>query len=408
MFNRIGEYEVKKNGSVIWITGLSGAGKTSVGKLVSETLRNSGVHVFWMDGDEMRQILGNKWGYSVEDRIELAQVYSRIAAKMADSGITVVCSVVALFDQVREWNRANIENYLEVFLRVPISVLADRDSKGHYQKYMGKNDPESVISSSFQLPNNADLIIDNFGVVDVTASAHRVLERFLFEKTSASSSKIERKYGQPKDGIKEYWDGFYSKDQAPRTPSSFAEFCKQKYIEDDKTIFEIGCGNGRDTFYFAKTNSAIAIDASDTVIEKNKLHARQLGLENIEFVSGFFGETESVTNKCVDYFYSRFVLHAMDEYFENSVIALASKMLISGGLFLAEFRTTKDPLSQQGVAIGQNERITDHYRRFIDAGTIVSKLGAAGFEILYSVESNGLAIYKDDDPVVARIIARII
>ncbi|NOQ76560.1 MAG: adenylyl-sulfate kinase [Methylococcaceae bacterium] len=393
-------------GSVIWITGLSGAGKTSVGKIISETLSNTGANVFWMDGDEMRKTLGNKWGYSTEERTELAHVYSRIAAKMAENGIIVICSVVALFNEVRQWNRENIENYFEVYLRVPLSVLVERDTKGHYKKFLGKDDPESVVSSSFQMPCNPDVIVDNFGLLGANESAHHIIEQFLSARMGLHRGLTDNRSSHVKYGIKEYWDSYYSKSIAPSAPSSFAEFCKQKYMEDNKIIFELGCGNGRDSFFFSQTNSLFSIDASETAIGKNQQYADENNIVNIRFMSGFFGDTELLINEKVDYFYSRFVLHAMDEEFESSVITLSSTMLNPDGLFFAEFRTIKDPLSKQGVSIGENERITDHYRRFIDASSIIAKLSEANFEILYSIESNGLAVYKEDDPVVARIVAR--
>lgn len=395
------------NGSVLWITGLSGVGKTTVGRLVYQTLSNTGAHVFWLDGDEMRKILGSKWGYSTEERMELAHVYCKLAAKMAENDIIVVCSVVALFDEIRDWNRENIPNYFEIYLRAPISVLAERDTKGHYKKFLGSNDPESVVSSQFQMPKHPDLVVDNFGAIEAKESAHLILERFLSARLGMMRSHPDSKNSYVKQGVKDYWNSYYEKSIAPSTASSFAEFCKQEYILDGKVIFEIGCGNGRDSFFFSKTNSLISIDASETAITRNQQYALDNGITSIRFISGFFGDTDLMINENVDYIYSRFVLHAMDETFENSVITLSSRILNPGGLFLAEFRTTKDPLAKQGVSVGKNERITDHYRRFIDASMMISKLDSAGFEVLYSIEDNGLAVYRDDDPVVARIVARI-
>ena len=400
-------FDKTSSGAVLWITGMSGAGKTTVGKIITETLKDTGAHVFWLDGDEMRKILGDKWGYTKQDRIDLAHVYSRIAKKMAENGTIVICSVVALFNEVHDWNRKNIQNYTEVFLRVPISVLAERDTKGHYKKFLGKDDPESVILSAYEMPKSPDILIDNFGVVQANETAHRILEKFLFSRMGLDQELTSSETGYIRDSIKEYWNGYYSKSLAPSESSTFANFCKKEYIKDNKLILEIGCGNGRDSFFFAKTNQLISIDSSETVILKNIQYAAAKGIDGIDFKSGFFGDPHLIIDDCVDYVYSRFVLHAMDEDFENSVIATSSKILKPGGLFLAEFRTTKDPLSKAGISIGDNEKITDHYRRFIDASTIVSKLDLAGFEVLYSVESDGLAVYKDDNPVVARVVARI-
>jgi len=362
------------SGSVIWVTGLSGAGKTSVGRIISETLKTTGANVFWMDGDEMRKVLGGKWGYSSEERADLAHVYSRLAAKMAEEGIIVVCSVVALFDKIRQWNRENIPNYFEVYLRVPVSVLAQRDTKGYYKKFLGSDDPESVVSSAFEMPKSPDVVIDNFGAIDAKESSRNILGQFLAARIGLNLGRADNRGSHVKQGIKDYWNGFYAKGVAPSIPSPFAEFCKREYIEDGKDILEIGCGNGRDSFYFCRTNQLVSVDASETAIKNNKKYANDNKIFNIRFVSGFFGDAELIIAEKFDYFYSRFVLHAMDEDFEDSIITLSSKMLNSGGLFLAEFRTNKDPLSQVGVSIGENERVTDHYRRFIDSSTIISKI----------------------------------
>ena len=81
-------------------------------------------------------------------------------------------------------------------------------------------------------------------------------------------------------------------------------------------------------------------------------------------------------------------------------------MLNDGGKFYVECRSTGDPLFRKGEVISSNERSEGHYRRFIDFNELKSRLIDAGFEIEESLESNGLAIYKDDDPVVIRIIAK--
>lgn len=397
-----------QTGAVVWITGYSGAGKTTAGKLVAEALARIGVPVFHFDGDEMRAVLGGKWGYTAADRQELAMVYARLAAKMAENGVVVVCSVVAMFDAVRAWNRRNSDNYLEVYLRVPVNILAERDSKGLYRKYLGSADPESVLSTEFEVPGAPDLTIDNFGVVTPEHTAHIILEKYLLNlNTRIIPARSAVDGAELRNSIRSYWDGYYGqRDSAPSAPSMFAQFCREKFLDPGRAVLEIGCGNGRDAFYFAETNPVIGIDASEVAIRANTETARARGIDNITFHTGFFGNAAIPMETPPGYIYSRFVLHAMDEQTEDNVIGLSHRTLPADGLFLAEFRTLADPLARDGISISGNERITDHYRRFIDANAVVAKLSAAGFEVVYSVESRGLAPHRGEDPVVARVVAR--
>ena len=91
---------------------------------------------------------------------------------------------------------------------------------------------------------------------------------------------------------------------------------------------------------------------------------------------------------------------------EKIVINKSYEMLNDGGKLYIECRSTGDPLFRKGEVISSNETSEGHYRRFIDFNELKSRLTDVGFEIEESLESNGLAIYKDDDPVVIRIIAK--
>ena len=76
------------------------------------------------------------------------------------------------------------------------------------------------------------------------------------------------------------------------------------------------------------------------------------------------------------------------------------------GLFLLEARSIKDPMFQKGRKLSDDENCTDHYRRYLHFDKITEKIENHGFEIVYKVESDGLAVYQDDDPVVIRVIAK--
>lgn len=122
-----------KYGTCYWITGLSAAGKTTVSSLFVEKIRESGKSVVLLDGDIMRSVLESK-AYTKAERIALGYVYSRMCKMLVDQGITVVIAVIGLFNELHKWNLNNIQNYVEVFLDVPISELERRDPKGIYER----------------------------------------------------------------------------------------------------------------------------------------------------------------------------------------------------------------------------------------------------------------------------------
>ena len=211
-----------------------------------------------------------------------------------------------------------------------------------------------------------------------------------------------------------YWNEYYKKAAAPSGASSFAEFCAENYLtpEGFPCIAEFGCGNGRDSFYFAGLGYKLScVDISEVGIETNAARAEKDGIpkDALEFrVGNFAEELPSIAEQrgLLDGIYSRFTMHAVPYDVQLEIVARAYEYLREGGMFLVECRTLNDPLMQQGEQLSSSERITDHYRRFIDSSNFISQLMAVGFEPMYFIEKNGLAVYKDDDPVVGRFIFR--
>jgi len=119
---------------VYWITGLSGAGKTTLGSFLTKSLRDIGKNVIFLDGDVLRECLDIAYNNSRSDRLNLALKYSKLSRMLASQGATVVIATISLFKEVHKWNRENIEDYIEIFLDVPISELINRDPKGLYKK----------------------------------------------------------------------------------------------------------------------------------------------------------------------------------------------------------------------------------------------------------------------------------
>lgn len=126
-------------GQVVWITGLSGAGKSTLAEATVGLLKAQGTCVVRLDGDDLRDVLGasapNARNHGREGRLNLALQYSRLCRVLADQGMTVVLATISMFCEVHEWNRANLANYYEVYLKVPLEELRRRDPKGIYRRF---------------------------------------------------------------------------------------------------------------------------------------------------------------------------------------------------------------------------------------------------------------------------------
>lgn len=153
-----GEYK----GKVFWITGLPGAGKSTIGKLLFKKLKNDHPNTVYLDGDVFREILGDDRGYDAKDRRKLAMLYGRFCHMLSDQGINVVCATVSMFHDARNWNRENITNYVEIYLKVPIKVLIARDQKQLYSRAM-KGEIKNVIGIDMEMeePKYPDIVFIN-------------------------------------------------------------------------------------------------------------------------------------------------------------------------------------------------------------------------------------------------------
>ncbi len=167
-----------KQGFVLWITGMSGAGKTTVSSLVVEKLRkNYHKNPVVIDGDTIRSVLSDRFGYSLDDRKYMASVYSRLSREMAEQGHIVVCATISLFSEIHEWNRENIKNYVEIYLDVPLEDLRKRDTKSIYTNNKNAVAPEYAMD----IPKNPDIRIDNHGSITQQKAAE-IIFSFLKER----------------------------------------------------------------------------------------------------------------------------------------------------------------------------------------------------------------------------------
>lgn len=151
-------------GTVYWITGLSGAGKTTIGKLLYDKIRAEYPNTVILDGDILRKVFGDDLGYSKEERRKCAMRYSRLCAMLQEQGMNVICCTISMFDSVREWNRENIRNYKEIYVKVSMETLQKRDQKGLYSGMTEEEQKEVVgIHMEIEEPKCPDLILENDG-----------------------------------------------------------------------------------------------------------------------------------------------------------------------------------------------------------------------------------------------------
>ena len=372
---------------VIWITGYSGSGKTTVARQVERILRNDSAQVVLLDGDDLRSIFARRWGYEREERVELGQVYFRLANHLSSQGLVVIIAAVAMYDEVRHWVRRNIPRHLEVFLNVPGEILLERDAN---TKHLYAALPH--LTDMYDAPDGEQISLDNYGAATPEGVAGEIVHHY----------RTHPRLGADK-GKSAYWDDYYHGVTGVSSPSPFALFVAEKLPPQQK-ILEVGCGNGRDATFFGRQGHRVtAVDKSAAAVELcQKLH----GESAATFLAGTLKLYSEEWAGQFDFVYSRFVLHAMTEAEEVEMLQAAHRALGPDGQIMVECRSINDPLAREGEVISPTERIAGHYRRFIIRDELRNRLVSAGFEVTYETESNGLALFKDEDPVVIRFVAR--
>lgn len=148
---------------VIWLIGLSGAGKTTIGKALCRKLRVSQQNIVFIDGDIIRQVYGNDLGHSISDRKINASRICRLCKWLESEGQIVVCAILSLFPDSLKWNRKNYKKYLEIYIYTSIETLKNqRDYKGLYSSFQsGKIKNVAGLDLPFTPPEAPDITIDN-------------------------------------------------------------------------------------------------------------------------------------------------------------------------------------------------------------------------------------------------------
>jgi tellurite methyltransferase len=202
-----------------------------------------------------------------------------------------------------------------------------------------------------------------------------------------------------------YWDMWYATHSPAARRSDFAQFCTESLGDFTGRIVDVGCGNGRDTLFFARNHIAsTGLDQSETIIKANVQSAKEQGLD-AEFACADFSRCdydELVGGPFV--IYSRFTLHAIN-YEEEERFLSTLRACEHMSHLLIEVRSLQDDLYGKGEEVGRHEFVTSHYRRFIDPEELREKL-EGDFKIVHFSESQGYSKTETDDPYLIRIIAQ--
>ena len=147
-------------GRVLWFTGLSGAGKSTISDAVEKALHAKGIHTFLLDGDNVRHGLNRDLGFTDADRVENIRRIAEVSKLMAEAGLVVLTAFISPFRSERDMARSmfNDGEFLEIFLEVPLEVAEERDPKGLYKKARRGELPNFTgIDSPYEAPETAEL-----------------------------------------------------------------------------------------------------------------------------------------------------------------------------------------------------------------------------------------------------------
>lgn len=153
----------KQKALTIWMSGLSGSGKSTIANLIEEKLIDLGYHTYILDGDNTRMGLNNDLGFSEESRIENIRRVSEVCKLMNDAGLIVICSFISPFEKNREQAKKIIgDSFYEVFVDASLDTCEMRDPKGLYKKARAGEIKEFTgISSPFEIPNKGIILKNN-------------------------------------------------------------------------------------------------------------------------------------------------------------------------------------------------------------------------------------------------------
>ena len=183
------DYEVDKTArakqkgqrsKLIWMTGLSGSGKSTIANALEKKLFASGVHSYILDGDNLRLGLNKDLGFTKEDRAENVRRVAEVGKLMVDAGLVVIVALVSPFKVDRDHARELFEDgeFVEVWVKTPAEVCAERDPKGLYKKAKSGSLPNLTgVGQDYEPPTDAELVLD--GTEEISINVEKLIKEIL-------------------------------------------------------------------------------------------------------------------------------------------------------------------------------------------------------------------------------------
>jgi len=272
-----------KDGSLIWITGLAGCGKTTLANNIINELNSDGVFPILIDGDKVREISGKDLGYNMEDRLKNAYRISRLCHFLASQGFIVICSTVSLFHEIHEYNRIHNKNYYEIFLDVDNSILLNRNKNNLYN---GQIKEVVGMDQTPELPKNPALVLKNNEAHQMSYNTKKIIDLL----KNRSNTKEDWDYSK----MAKYYS--YRPNYSER---AISKLCNDIGTNNhDYIIADVGAGTGNLTILLKdKASKIIAIEPNEEM--------RSIGIErtirfrNINWCIGT-GENTTLQDNSVD------------------------------------------------------------------------------------------------------------
>ncbi len=178
---KLKETHLNQKGIVIWLTGLSGAGKTTIANALNEKLISKNYFTQLLDGDDLRKGINSNLGFSETDRHENIRRATEIAKLFVNSGIITICSFISPTNQIRKSTKEIIgaDDYFEIYVNTPLHVCEERDVKGMYKKArLGELKNFTGIDSVYEVPTDANMEVNTENLT-VAESVDLILNRIL-------------------------------------------------------------------------------------------------------------------------------------------------------------------------------------------------------------------------------------
>jgi len=164
-------------GFTLWFTGLSGAGKSTLAEIIEQKLKERGRYVEVLDGDVVRTNLSKGLGFSKEDRDTNIRRIGFVAHLLSRNGVAAITAAISPYRDIRDECRAMIGNFVEVYVKCPVNVCADRDVKGLYAKAIaGEIKHFTGVSDPYEEPLNAEIVLET-DLESKEESAARIIAR---------------------------------------------------------------------------------------------------------------------------------------------------------------------------------------------------------------------------------------